>query len=163
MKIRLKIDVPINVTDHVTDIVFCDHIMVSLDCSGCKRCRRSVVIDTLEYLSYCTSTHHRFNGRVLEIRSSTKQIDRNQNITTGTYLIEYEYDAFQDEKYSTRVPSPDSNWARATFHIRCKCGINTKHEAQNNTVRPFDVACKCGAILFRETIEIPQIALEKKG
>lgn len=154
MKIKLKIDVPIQISDSVTDITFSDSVMVSLDCSGCSRCNRSVVVSEFDYLSYCMPTKHRFNGKILKCSSSKSEVS---NTVTGHYLIEYEFTDFEDSKYPDRVPKKGSNWARVRFTMRCKCGVNVTYETQNNNVRPFEILCECGTMLATETEEIPVI------
>jgi hypothetical protein len=154
MKVQLQIDAPIQSTEFVTDITFSDTIMVSLDCYQCSRCRRSVVVNKSGYFSYCTPTQHNFKGKILELKSTK---DNKLAITTGHYLIEYEFFRFTDAKYPMRIPAPGSDWARVKFTLRCRCGANSTHETQNNQVRPFDILCECGAILVTEIEEIPKI------
>ena len=156
MKVKLEISTPIVTSDCVTDVTFSDTVMVSLDCCGCNRCYRSVVLDKSGYLSYCTPTRHKFDGQILELRSNR---DENSNATIGSYLIEYEFEPFTDAKYPDRIPSPESSWARVKFTMRCQCGANVSHETQNNQVRPLDIQCECGAVLVTEAEEIPKITL----
>lgn len=154
MKVQLHIDAPITTTESVTDVTFSDTVMVSLDCCGCSRCWRSVVLDKSGYFSYCTPTRHKFDGKIVDLKSTK---DGNCRITTGRYLIEYDFKQFTDAKYPERIPKPGSNWARVKFSVRCKCGANVTHETQNNQVRPFDISCECGAVLVTEVEEIPKI------
>ena len=154
MKVKLQINVPLHISDSVTDVTFTNTVMVSLDCNQCRRCNRSVVLDKLEFLSYCTPSQHKFKGKVLSIRSTKNE---KLALITGHYLIEYEFGSFRDYKYPTRIPAPGSRWARATFAIRCRCGVNSTHVTQNNIVRPFNNLCECGVILVKEVEEIPQI------
>ena len=151
---QLEIKAPVPTSDFVADITFSDTVMVSLDCSGCSRCHRSVVLDKSGFLSYCMSTKHRFTGQILQLKSTRNE---DSSIATGIYLIEYDFETFEDAKYPDRKPSPETNWARVKFTIRCKCGSNVSRETQNNQVRPFDVPCDCGAILVRDVEEIPKI------
>ena len=160
MKVHLHIDAPISTTESVTDITFDNNVMVSLDCCGCHRCGRSVVLHKLKVLSYCTPTRHKFNGRILEV-SSTK--DEVRGVTTGRYLIEYEFATFIDAKYPERISKPGSTWARVRYSLRCACGANVTHETQNNQVRPIDISCGCGAVLVTEAEEIPRISEASAG
>ncbi len=152
MKIQLQINAPIRTTEFVTDLTFSDSVMVSLDCCECCRCYRSVVLDKSGYFSYCIPTKHKFDGRILTINST-----KDRTVTTGLYLIEYNFGNFTDTKYPERIASPGSRWARVKYTMRCKCGANVTQETQNNQVRPFDISCECGAILVTEIEEIPTI------
>ena len=154
MKVQLKVNAPIRISKSVTDIVFSSKLMIDLDCSQCCRCNRSVVLDKTGYFSYCTPKNHNFMGKIRELKS-WRSSDR--SIVTGEYVVEYEYESFTDKKYPDRIPSKDSTWARVKFFLRCECGANTKHETQNNMVRPIDIQCECGVLLARETKEIPII------
>ncbi len=152
MKIRLQIDAPIRTTEFVTDVTFSDTVMVSLDCCECCRCYRSVILDKSGYFSHCTPTKHKFDGKILELKST-----EDKTVTIGCYLIEYEFSSFTDAKYPDRIPSPGSRWARVKYTLRCKCGANVTHETQNNQVRPLNILCECGALLVVEVEEIPKI------
>ena len=154
MKIQLQISTPVRTSEFVTDVTFSDKVMVSLDCVECSRCHRSVVLDKSGYFSYCTPSKHKFDGRILKLHSTRTEAPA---ITTGHYLIEYEWDSFKDAKYPERVPTPDSTWARVKIFMRCKCGANVMHETQNNRVRPLDIECECGLILATEVKEVPEI------
>lgn len=154
MKVHLHIDAPIRTTESVTDVTFSDTVMVSLDCCECCRCWRSVVLDKSRYLSYCTPTKHKFNGKIIDLKSTK---DEDGRVTTGQYLIEYDYTHFIDAKYPERIPKSGSTWARVKYCVRCKCGANITHETQNNRGRQFEIPCECGAILVSEVEEIPKI------
>ena len=154
MKLQLEITASIPISEFVTDITFSDTVMVSIDCCGCKRCMRSIVFDKSGFSTYCTPTKHKFNGKIIKLKS-TKNGD--MTISTCIYLIEYEFELFVDAKYPNHIPSPGSNWARVKCIMRCKCGSNISWETQNNLGRPFNVLCECGAVLSREIEENPKI------
>ena len=156
MKVQLRIDAAIPLSQCVTDITFARKVMVSLDCCACKRCDRSAVLGRYHWDSYCTPDRHKFHGTILDLKSAK---DNTSNIVTGSYLIEYEFEEFVDAKYPDRVPSPGSTWARVEYTMRCKCGANIWRETQNNQVRPLDVTCECGTVLVTETEENPRIEI----
>ncbi len=166
MNIQLEIEVPIKVSKHVRDIVFGDSLEIGLDCFGCKRCHRTVVLHECQSLSYCTPTKHKFEGNIVKISSTTIEgevskilgLMKKSKVVIGHYLVEYKYEHFEDIKHPERTPSTASKWARVKYTMRCKCGLSKSQEIQSNTVgRPFKVSCECGLLLSTEVANVPTI------
>ena len=158
MKYKSEIAVPITLSGHVETIAFDDHILVSLDCSICRRSRRTVVFGEERDTSFCTPAKHGFPGRIAGIHVSDHESagsHRERSVVTATYLIEYEFEAFKDRQYPDRNIGPAPTWARAAFTLLCKCGAESAHETQNNLVRPVKAVCECGEDLYYEVDEIP--------
>ena len=78
-----------------------------------------------------------------------------KSIVTATYLIEHDFEYFSDKKYPNRKIAPVVTWGRASFKLKCPCGLESEHSTQNNTSRPWKARCECGKDLFYETEETP--------
>lgn len=158
MKYQSEILVPITLAKNVTEIKFKRNILVSLDCSGCKRSRRTVGLFENHENSFCTPTKHEFPGRIIKCQVSDRENTgflSSKSIVTATYYIDYDFEQFIDKKYPTREIGPAPTWSRVTFLLTCKCGEKTVRTTQNNIGRPWKAECKCGKDLYYEIDQIP--------
>jgi hypothetical protein len=158
MKYKTEIVVPITLAKNVETIEFKSKVLASLDCFGCKRSGRTVVLFENQAESFCTPTRHEFPGHIDRIEISDREkigLISTKSVVTATYFIEYEFQEFTDKKYPQREISPIPTWGRATFILSCKCGEKSEHETQNNTERPWKAVCKCGKDLYYEVDETP--------
>ena len=158
MKYLTEIFVPITLAKNVESIDFRSTIAAALDCFDCKRSARTVVLHENEQESFCTPTEHNFKGRIKSIEISDRKkigIMSSKSIVNATYLIEHDFEGFSDKKYPHRKISPDATWGRASFKLRCSCGVESEHSTQNNISRPWKARCECGKDLFYEVEEIP--------
>ena len=158
MKYRAEIVVPITLSKSVETIEFKRKVLVSLDCFGCKRSGRTVVLFEDQNKSFCTPTKHEFPGHISKIDVSDRKnagLLSQKSIVTTTYFIEYDFENFTDKKYPKRAITPTPTWGRATFNLSCKCGVQSEHETQNNIVRPWKAVCECGKDLYYEIEETP--------
>ncbi|MBE9527159.1 MAG: hypothetical protein IME94_09325 [Proteobacteria bacterium] len=159
MKFQSKIIAPVTLSKNVLDIEFIKRISVSLDCSGCKRSRRTVVLFEEQNESFCTPTNHKYPGRINKLSVSERKKYRvlsDKSVVTATYKIVYEFDKFTDKKYPDRTINENPTWARVSFSILCKCGVKSEHSTQNNISRPWTAVCECGNELYYELEEIPK-------
>lgn len=158
MKYQTKIVVPVVLSKNVETIKFNKKILVTLNCFECKRSSRSVLLSPNQFDSYCTPTKHQFNGSVIKFKVGDRKKVRflsSKSIVNVSYVIEYEFNEFVDAKYPNRELIPLPNWGRCSFTISCKCGVSSEYSIQNNIVRPWNEICKCGRILYYETVEAP--------
>ena len=136
-------------------VEFGDSLEVSLDCSICRRCRRTVVFREGQTEGKCTPTGHGFPGRIVRNPPSR------QGLTASVvYRIAYSYEPFTDGKYPNEVPSGVPTWGRVAFEVRCpKCAEVTKASTQTNIVRPWVSRCLCGCVLYTEQFVQPVLSL----
>ena len=155
---RCEILVPITLSKYVLDIAFKNKIFVSLHCFECKRSHRTVVLFEDQGKSLCTLIKHNFPGRIVDLSVSKRgkpNIFSSKSVITAKYIIEYEFEPFEDKKYPHRKITPKLTWSRAAFKITCECGERKEMETQNNLVRPLKGICRCGKYLYYEQDEIP--------
>lgn len=127
---------------------FSDTLEVSLDCSICHRCSRTVIFQVGGVEGKCTPTGHPFPGKIIAKDSGPAWV---------RYRLEYWYEPFVDAKYpDRRIPMGLPTWGRVGFEIVCPhCDEAQRCSTQTNIVRPFTCFCKCGQELFTESEEMP--------
>jgi hypothetical protein len=127
---------------------FSDTLEVSLDCCICHRCRCTVIFKVDGAEGKCTPTGHPFPGKIVAMEASAGLV---------VYRLEYWYESFVDAKYPDRRKAQNRpTWGRIGFDVVCpKCRQTSHQSTQNNIVRPWSCACKCGQLLFTESDEMP--------
>ena len=145
-------------------VVFGDELEVSLDCSHCQRTGRTVIFKVGEAVACCCpgsgkrsgENHPPYPGRIVD-----RKVERAANGlgVTARYRLEYEVSPFVDAKYAERhVWTGRPTWGRVAWTLTCNsCGKTAKHSTQSNIVRPWSERCSCGARLYIETREMPQL------
>jgi hypothetical protein len=140
-------------------VTFSDTLEVSLDCCVCHRCWRTVIFQLGGIDGKCTPTSHSFPGKLV-----AKDVGREGLEAFVAYLIEYQFEPFEDVKYPDRIPAELPTWGRVGFEVICpRCGEVSWQSTQNNIVRPWTQKCKCGLPLFTETVEMPGLSLVEEN
>lgn len=161
MEYQVKIEVPITLFKHVVAIEFKSNLLVSLDCSVCRRSQRTIILFDDQRLSLCTPSKHGFPGRISRMEISDRKkmgLLSSKSQVTATYWIEYAFETFIDKKHPQTEIRPRCGWGRVSFLLTCRCGKTSEHETQNNLVRPWRAVCECNRVLYQETDETPKIA-----
>jgi hypothetical protein len=136
---------------------------VSLDCAVCGRTRRTVVFDAPGEPGRCTPTDHVFPGQIGP-PLLTSRIGSFGRVAECTYTLTYEYSPVSDPKYPERISSSLPRWARVSFQATCpNCRATSNCSIQNNIVRPWTCACRCGYPLYKETAEFPAFRIGDSG
>ena len=131
-----------------------DRLEISLDCSVCHRCHRTVIFDAAAQSAVCTPTMHLFPARVV-----ARGIESQGNETALVSTVEYQYEPFVDAKYPQRVPTGGSSWARIGFTLLCPdCGkVTTTSHQSNCGNRHYPYHCTCGSTLC-EVLDRPELS-----
>ena len=121
-------------------------VEVSLDCTTCRRRRRTVVFSEVGGKGRCLPTGHEFDGQ-LEALHAVGNVVRAE--------FRYRFEPFEDAKYGDgRYDSFEAGaptWVRLRFQLRCSvCRHEAWDSTQSNIARPWFAACRCGAPLYDE-------------
>lgn len=141
---KLTFDLKINPESFIT---VADKLEISLPCINCQRDHRTIIFEDINKTGICTPREKcsGFKGSLIK-REIIKESD---GIKTN-YLIEFDYQPFIDLKYK-RESNFNFGWARVYFSIKChKCQKENSISTQENLVRPLNVQCQCGNIIFRD-------------
>ncbi len=144
-------------------VEFGDALAVSLDCAHCLRTDRTVVFAVGGASGQChpgsaqrdDEAHPPYPGRIVE--RSVHRSD--EGVASAIYRLEYHVDRFADAKHGPARPwSGYPTWARIGFTLACPiCGHLGRASTQNNLVRPFSHACRCGHQFYVERREMPRL------
>jgi len=135
-------------------VLFGDPLELSLDCSVCRRCRRTVVFREGRAEGVCTPTGHPFPGRIVG-----KKVIQRGLAWSVAYRVAYRYELFTDAKYPGEKAAGRPTWGRVPFELICpECGRVTKASTQSNIVRPWSCRCECGWVLYTERELMPVLS-----